>query len=575
MRGLRHCYPEFLPCTASITLNKVKLLLLHAFPQIPILLTPPATLHIMRQSIDASADEALARMGYKSELPRNLSMLSILGLSFAIMAAPYGLSTTLFITLDDGLSVTIIWGWVFVTLISIAIAASLAEICAVYPTAGGVYYWSAMLSTRRWAPLMSFIDGWLTLVGNWTVTLSILFGGASLILSAISLWDETFVATPWQTVLCFWAVTLVCTLVNIFLSRYLDFINKLCIYWTAASVLIILITLLAMGDHKRSGEFVFAEYDSSQSGWPAGWAFFVGLLQAAYTLTGYGMVASMCEEVQNPHREVPKAIVLSVVAAGITGLLYLIPLLFVLPSVKALRNVASGQPVGLIFKTATGSAGGGFGLLFLILGIMFFAGIGSLTAASRCTYAFARDGAIPGFKIWSRVNKKLDVPVWAVILSATVDALLGLIYFGSTAAFNSFTGVATICLSTSYGLPIFISLLRGRQDVKRSTFSLGAFGWIINAITVAWIVLAVVLFCMPYTLPVTPASMNYASVVFAGFATISVVWYFVYARKHFTGPPVSKEEAAAATGVMTGSAVDAEHASATETTDVKKVYDLE
>ena len=52
---------------------------------------------------------------------------------------------------------------------------------------------------------------------------------------------------------------------------------------------------------------------------PSGWAFFVGLLQAAYTLTGYGMVASMCEEVQNPHREVPKAIVLSVAAAGITG----------------------------------------------------------------------------------------------------------------------------------------------------------------------------------------------------------------------------------------------------------------
>lgn len=29
----------------------------------------------------ANADEALARMGYKSELPRNLSMLSVLGLS--------------------------------------------------------------------------------------------------------------------------------------------------------------------------------------------------------------------------------------------------------------------------------------------------------------------------------------------------------------------------------------------------------------------------------------------------------------------------------------------------------------
>jgi amino acid transporter len=150
--------------------------------------------------------------------------------------------------------------------------------------------------------------------------------------------------------------------------------------------------------------------------------------------------------------------------------------------------------------------------------------------------------------------------VWAIILSAVVDCLLGLIYFGSTAAFNSFTGVATICLSTSYGLPILISMIRGREDVKRSTYSLGPFGWIINGITVVWIVLAVVLFCMPYTLPVTASGMNYASVVFAGFAAISVIWYFVYARKHFTGPPVSKEEVVAATGVMNGSAVDTENA---------------
>ncbi|EAU39076.1 hypothetical protein ATEG_00430 [Aspergillus terreus NIH2624] len=508
----------------------------------------------MRPSSDANADEALARMGYKSELPRNLSMLSILGLSFAIMAAPFGLSTTLYITLTDGQSVSIIWGWVLVTLISIAIAASLAEICAVYPTAGGVYYWSAMLSTKEWAPMMSFIDGWLTLVGNWTVTLSITFSGGQLILSAISLWNEDFVANAWQTILMFWAVILFCALVNIFCSKWLDLINKVCIYWTAASVIIILVTLLTMADERRDAAFVFGHYDASQSGWPSGWAFFVGLLQAAYTLTGYGMVAAMCEEVQNPHREVPKAIVLSVVAAGVTGLVYLIPILFVLPNVKTLLSVASGQPIGLIFKTATGSAGGGFGLLFLILGILMFAGIGALTAASRCTYAFARDGAIPGFRLWRKVNTRLDVPVWAVILSTVVDCLLGLIYFGSTAAFNSFTGVATICLSTSYGVPIFINVLRRRQAVRESSFSLGRFGYAINILTVCWIVLAVALFCMPVSLPVTAESMNYASVVFAGFAAISVTWYVVYARKHFTGPPVSSDEMDL-TGVMTGKAV--------------------
>lgn len=263
----------------------------------------------------------------------------------------------------------------------------------------------------------------------------------------------------------------------------------------------------------------------------------------------------MCEEVQNPGREVPKAIVLSVAAAGVTGVIYLIPILFVLPDIATLLAVPNGQPIGLLFQTVTGSAAGGFGLLFLLLGILFFAGIGALTAASRCTYAFARDGAIPGSSLWARVNPSLGIPLWALVLSTAVDCLLGLIYFGSSAAFNSFTGVATICLSTSYGLPILVSVLRGRNAVRQSTFSLGRFGFAINCLTLVWISFSVVLFCMPVTLPTSAQTMNYASVVFAGFASISMAWYFIRGRKEFTGPPIQADVAPEDVGVVKGQVV--------------------
>lgn len=393
-----------------------------------------------------------------------------------------------------------------------------------------------MLSSPEWAPINSWITGWLTLVGNWTVTTSINFSGGQLILSAISLWRDDWAPNAWQTVLMFWAVMLVCTLVNVFGSRFLNVINTVCVYWTAASVVIILVVLSVMTPTRHDAKYVFGHYDASASGWPSGWAFFVGLLQGAYVLTGYGMVASMCEEVQNPEREVPKGMVLSVAAAGVTGLVYLLPILFVLPNVDVLLAVPSGQPIGTLFKLVTGSPSGGFGLLFLILGIHLFAGIGSLTAASRCTYAFARDGAIPGSALWSRVNHKLEVPVWGVILSSVVCSLLGLIYFGSSAAFNAFTGVATICLSASYALPIFISLLNGRTHVKNAPYSLGKIGTAVNVITTVWILLAIVLFCMPTAIPVTAQTMNYASVVFMGFFSISAGWYAIYGRKHFKGP---------------------------------------
>lgn len=189
--------------------------------------------------------------------------------------------------------------------------------------------------------------------------------------------------------------------------------------------------------------------------------------------------------------------VLSVVAAGVTGIVYLIPILFVLPNIDDLLAVSTGQPIGLVFKQATGSAGGGFGLLFLILGILFFAGVGSLTAASRCLYAFSRDGAVPGSHYWAKVNHKYDVPVNSLLLCCLVQGILGLIYLGSAAAFNAFTGVATICLSASYGLPVLVLIIRGRHLVDGAPFHLGKFGLVINIITLLWILLAIVLFCMP------------------------------------------------------------------------------
>jgi len=285
------------------------------------------------------------------------------------------------------------------------------------------------------------------------------------------------------------------------------------------------------------------------------------------------MVAAMCEEVQNPEREVPKAIVLSVVAAGITGILYLVPLLFVLPDIQMLLSVANSQPIGLLFKTVTGSAAGGFGLLFLILGILMFAGIGALTAASRCTYAFARDGAIPGSKWWMKVNRNLDVPLNAMMLCAVVEVLLGLIYFGSSTAFNAFSGVGVICLTASYATPIAISLATGRKQVQGAAFYLGRWGYLLNVVAIgmspppppfaptllfpraacgaciltsanlsaAWSLLALPLFCMPSALPVTATTVNYAPAVFVAATGISALWYWVWGHKNYAGPPVAGE----------------------------------
>lgn len=192
---------------------------------------------------------------------------------------------------------------------------------------------------------------------------------------------------------------------------------------------------------------------------------------------------SMCEEVRNPSQQVPKALVFTVCLNTIAGLVFLIPLVFVLPDITYLVNLASGQPVPAIIKDAIGNSGGAFGLLFPLMVLALLCGIGCTTAASRCTWAFARDGAIPGSRWWKEINHKLDVPLNAMMLSMAVQIILGVIYFGSSAAFNAFSGVGVICLTASYACPIAISLFTGRKALEGASFNLGAFGTFANVVS--------------------------------------------------------------------------------------------
>lgn len=190
----------------------------------------------------------------------------------------------------------------------------------------------------------------------------------------------------------------------------------------------------------------------------------------------------MCEEVREPSTQVPRAMVGTIVLNAFAGLLFLIPLVFVLPDITELISLASGQPVPTIIKSAVGSSGGAFGLLIPLMVLGLLCGIGCTTASSRCAWAFSRDGAIPGSKWWKVVNRKLDVPLNAMMLCMSIQLILGLIYFGSPAAFNAFSGVGVICLTLSYAVPIAVSFATGRKHISAGNFDMGALGMFCNVV---------------------------------------------------------------------------------------------
>ncbi|KAB8229306.1 putative amino acid permease [Aspergillus alliaceus] len=135
--------------------------------------------------------------------------------------------------------------------------------------------------------------------------------------------------------------------------------------WATITIFIIFIALsVKAGTGRHSAHYALGYYDSSLSRWH-GFIFFIGLLLAAYTLSAVGMIASMAEECANPTIRLSQAISLGVPVGGITGLFFVLPICFTLPSLHEILNAPAGQALPYIFYIVMGGPEGGLGLTVL------------------------------------------------------------------------------------------------------------------------------------------------------------------------------------------------------------------
>src|SRR5262249_17989030 len=106
-----------------------------------------------RDQLDRDAAE-LSRLGYAQQLLRSMGCFSHFALSFPTTSILTGAVTLYGHGLRFGGPFEMAVGWPLVTVMTLAVAASLAELASAYPTAGALYHWSALLGGRTW--------GWFT-----------------------------------------------------------------------------------------------------------------------------------------------------------------------------------------------------------------------------------------------------------------------------------------------------------------------------------------------------------------------------------------------------------------------------
>ena len=135
-----------------------------------------------------TGDDTVLALGYTPVLQRNRSLFTLLFQTLAIAAIPFGEGGPLLSAIYGGGPLSIFVGWITVLVLAECVALSLSELASRYPTSAGPYYWSFQLLKHEGSKMgvaVSFVNGWIWLIGNWTITLSVNFGFASLLSGTI------------------------------------------------------------------------------------------------------------------------------------------------------------------------------------------------------------------------------------------------------------------------------------------------------------------------------------------------------------------------------------------------------
>src|SRR6202162_1231832 len=368
--------------------------------------------------------ELLHRMGYAQELRRRMSTVSNVAVSFTIISILSGCLTLYGYGMNTGGPIDMNIGWPLVGLFVILVGLAMAEVCSSYPTAGGLYYWAAKLGGKNSAA-WSWFTGWFNLLGQVGVTAGIDFG---LALFADALLNALFQypTTPIWIVLIYAVVLFLHGLLNTFGVGLVALLNDISGWWHLIGVAVIFIVV-----------------------------FLSGLLLAQYTCTGYDASAHMTEETNNAALAGPRGIVWSIVVSLIAGWILLIGVTSAIQNYSAESTAVT--PAAQIFIDAVGHNLGLF-LLFIVVGAQFYCGMSSVTANSRMIYAFSRDGAVPGHKLWSKINKRTRTPTNSIWLAVVGAFILFVPYVFNAYAYAAVISIAVIGLYVAYGIPIFLRL---------------------------------------------------------------------------------------------------------------------
>lgn len=421
-----------------------------------------------------------------TELKREFSLWSAFAFAFAFISpitAMYGIYGLSLSTAGPGFW----WTFIVVGAGQFIVALAFAELVSRWPFEGSIYQWTKRLAGE----VTGWFAGWVYMWALVIIMATVAYGGAGFLAELIGITSPTAVQQSIIALLILLAGTCANIAGRIFLKTLMmgSIIAEVVASVGLATYLLIF--------HRHHGLDVIVQGIDLTNGWS--WAYMSGPFLAALAFTswsilGFESAGAIAEEVKEPQRNVPKAMLFSVSFIAIVIAYSSLAVTLAVPDFDKVTSGEVSDPVTYVLGTALGESWVKPILLAFVIG--FLASFLALQAsASRVIWAFARDRVLPGSPMLSRLSKAEAQPVTAILVTTVIGAVVYLI-----SATDIYSVLVTFTAG-GYYLAFLFPLVTGLVARLRGKWVPGP--WHLGKLSMPIAVLAV---------------------LWAGFAFVNIVW---------------------------------------------------
>jgi amino acid transporter len=373
---------------------------------------------------------------------------------------------------------------------------TLLQLASAMPTAGGVYHWASVTPGVKWGRMLGFFAGSINFFGWLFDFASITQIASNVAVQLYAIFHDDLIIEPWHVYIGYILITFIVTFTCVFANRTIPMLQNAGMVLVVVGGFVTIVVLAAMPDRHAPHSFVWGNFsENNLTGWSDGVAFLTGVLNGAFTIGTVDAITHLAEELPNPRVDLPKGVAAQIILGFLSAFLFGIAMFYSISDLDAVLNSNGSFPLAAIYRQATGTKGGAFCLLMIVLISLIICLVGTLLTCGRIWWSLARDNATPLSKFFSSVHEGLSCPIPATLLCTIISLGLGAIPLGSPTAFTILAGSFIVLTSASYAIAIAPNLLTGRKYMPKGWFHMGSAGFVVNAAALILIIFFDTMFC--------------------------------------------------------------------------------